>query len=373
MRLHLICEPVEASAYWVTDMVNGIVRESMKKGLDLVTAADGRIRDDMFSAGSPPERRLALVAGYSVGWIDAALRKLSSLEAEPILVSVYQHAFPCGYSSVSFNTAEAMRNLICALAASGKKSIAFFALHRDTIGDLAKLRGFTDGMRACGLSWHSSDIYVRRKAMDCGEQLLANIHRYDAIVCTNDLLAVWLIRYLQERGLRIPDDAAVTGFGNWITVEHFRPRLTRMYTDLEELGCQAVRLHQYMQYNPRVGHCTSTLACRLQTGETALLPEACCTDHAAEAYDSTALPYPADEDILSVLKLEDLVRNTDETDRALLSLLQQGHTYFAAAEALSVSESTAKYRIGRLLKTCALHDRQELLSLVSTYHLFEKE
>jgi len=373
MHLHLLCEPVEASAYWVTDMVNGIVRESLKKGLDLITYTDGQVQEKQFSETHSSERQIALVAGYSLGWIDETLRKLSGIQVEPLLVSVYQHTFRYEYSSVSFNTVKAMQTLIRTLADAGKKSIAFFALHKDTVGDLAKLRGYTSGMRACGLNADTSSIYVRRKAMDCGAQLLSDIRRYDAIVCTNDLLAIWLIRYLQKHGIRIPEDVAVTGFGNWSTVDHFRPRLTRMYTDLEELGCQAVRLHQYMQYNPRIGHCASMLECQLQAGETAPICSRRPADLPVKPYETSSLHYTADEDILSVLKLEDLVRNTDETDRLILSLLLRNETLFSIAEAVSVSESTVKYRLKRLLKICGFRDRQELLQLISAYHLFTKE
>ena len=45
MNLNLISEPVEPEAIWIGDIVNGIVRESMKKALNLVAVTDGRIHD----------------------------------------------------------------------------------------------------------------------------------------------------------------------------------------------------------------------------------------------------------------------------------------------------------------------------------------
>ncbi|MBQ8509736.1 MAG: substrate-binding domain-containing protein [Clostridia bacterium] len=373
MNLYLIYEPVDADAFWITDIVDGIVRESMKKALNLIVINDGNLYSEHSGSQSDTERPLVLVVGCSLIWIDRTLRELSAAGAEPILVSVYEHRFSSVCSSVAFNTIDAMRSLVCAIASSGRRSIAFFALHRDTIGDFAKLKGYAAGMHACQLPFQAADIFERGSIADCAGQLCQQISHYDAVVCSNDLLATYLTRHLQSCGIRVPEDICVTGFGNWSVVDSFTPKLTRMYTDLTELGCQAVRLHQYLQFNPQIGHCSSVLECTLQTGETAPLRSSvtACPDFALSS-GIQAPAYSTDPDIMELLRAEHLVRSLDEIDRKILSSLIAGQTYSATADAIPISESTVKYRIGKILKFCGFADRQELLDFITKYHLFTR-
>lgn len=63
----------------------------------------------------------------------------------------------------------------------------------------------------------------------------------DAIICYNDRMALILMEVLLERGIRIPEDMAVTGFDNLEEGAHITPALTTVTFPIYEMGCTAAK------------------------------------------------------------------------------------------------------------------------------------
>ncbi|HET7846061.1 MAG TPA: LacI family DNA-binding transcriptional regulator [Acidimicrobiia bacterium] len=63
----------------------------------------------------------------------------------------------------------------------------------------------------------------------------------DAVVAANDRMALGAMHALRGRGLRIPEDVAVTGFDDIDEAAWFAPPLTSVEQPLAEMGRQAVR------------------------------------------------------------------------------------------------------------------------------------
>jgi LacI family transcriptional regulator len=64
----------------------------------------------------------------------------------------------------------------------------------------------------------------------------------DAVFCTNDFLAVGVVRALSARGVRIPDDVAVVGFGDLDIATVSAVPLTTVRQPVEDLGRAAIGL-----------------------------------------------------------------------------------------------------------------------------------
>ncbi|MGN1147971.1 MAG: GGDEF domain-containing protein [Lachnospiraceae bacterium] len=56
----------------------------------------------------------------------------------------------------------------------------------------------------------------------------------EAIICANDAMAITVCTYLQERGYRIPEDIAVSGFDGMVLEKYMRPRLTTGIQNINE-------------------------------------------------------------------------------------------------------------------------------------------
>lgn len=106
---------------------------------------------------------------------------------------------------------------------------AFLEAHRDT-----GARPPSDPVRL-GLAQPDGAIAARRLLDEADE-------RPDAVVCANDETALGLMLGALGRGLRVPEDLAVTGFDDMQMAELVRPGLTTVRQPVRELATTAARL-----------------------------------------------------------------------------------------------------------------------------------
>ena len=64
---------------------------------------------------------------------------------------------------------------------------------------------------------------------------------FDALVCGSDIIAIGAMRAAKERGVRIPDDLAITGFDDLPFVQDLDPPLTTIHVPQKVLGELAAR------------------------------------------------------------------------------------------------------------------------------------
>lgn len=137
---------------------------------------------------------------------------------------------------------EPIRELVAGLAARGHRRFLHLAggldfrsaqARRDAYLASVTELGLTDlGVLECGWAGGRALEVVRGLPDD-----LAPV----AIVAANDILATAAVRGLTERGLRVPGDAAVTGWDDQPTSEFQTPSLTSVRIDFAALGAWAVR------------------------------------------------------------------------------------------------------------------------------------
>ncbi|MBV2143545.1 LacI family DNA-binding transcriptional regulator [Falsochrobactrum sp. TDYN1] len=67
-------------------------------------------------------------------------------------------------------------------------------------------------------------------------ELLRQGRAPDAVFCANDLLACGALLEAKDRGLRVPEDIAISGFGNSTLMQELSPGITTVTVDATELG-----------------------------------------------------------------------------------------------------------------------------------------
>lgn len=63
-----------------------------------------------------------------------------------------------------------------------------------------------------------------------------------AVFCANDSVAFGAMRFIQERGLKIPEDVSIVGFDDLEMCKYVNPLLTTVRVSKEEMGKNAVKL-----------------------------------------------------------------------------------------------------------------------------------
>ena len=82
------------------------------------------------------------------------------------------------------------------------------------------------------------------------DKLLSGPDPATAFFCAHDGLAVTIMSELMARNLRIPADASVIGYGNYLTSQHVRPPMTTVDVPGAAFGREAVRLVRQRMTNP---------------------------------------------------------------------------------------------------------------------------
>ncbi len=77
----------------------------------------------------------------------------------------------------------------------------------------------------------------------------------DAVICSNELMSIGVLRAIQERNLKVPEDIGIISFDNDQIAELAYPQISTVKTDVFELGVQSAKLlfdiiednHEYSQ------------------------------------------------------------------------------------------------------------------------------
>ena len=158
---------------------------------------------------------------------------------------VFEQA-PAGVPVVSV-TAEnrtGARQLTDHLLASGHRRIAFISTRTPWPMVEERLRGYREALSAAGLSTPELEVtdgvWDPANGAQMAEQLFGLPDPPTAIMCGNDLLALGALRAARIRGLRVPDDVAVTGFNDFEFAQFADPPLTTVRQRFERVGEEAM-------------------------------------------------------------------------------------------------------------------------------------
>jgi DNA-binding LacI/PurR family transcriptional regulator len=175
------------------------------------------------------------------GFIEAVVRLFEGPK-----VMLDHHLEGLDMSSVREDALGGMRALAEHLLSVGHRRLAYVDLS-DPQGNPWKRRGVDAALTAAGLQplargWVAG---CREKKSDCAaalEWFLELDPRPTAVVCCDDIRALLLIEAARERGLEVPGDLSVTGYGETGVRTGRGDFLTTMAVEPEEMGRRASEL-----------------------------------------------------------------------------------------------------------------------------------
>lgn len=146
--------------------------------------------------------------------------------------------------NVGFDNLQAGFKATQALIEAGRKHIAYFGSMSD-LRDQQRYQGYCDAMNAAGLTTtHISPEKV--SSIETGAMMmreaLDSVPNLDAIFCTNDDLAIGVLRACQSASIDIPRHIAIVGFHGLEIGQITTPRLTSIKTPRYQVGKQATEL-----------------------------------------------------------------------------------------------------------------------------------
>ncbi|MBZ9672645.1 LacI family DNA-binding transcriptional regulator [Mesorhizobium sp. B3-2-1] len=148
---------------------------------------------------------------------------------------------------VGFSNEEAMGLLVKTLARKGYRKFGYIGgtTSRDTRGSQRR-EGFVRAIEELGLppgrlvSFGVPPISIEQG----GQALVSMLERWpdtEAVLCVSDLSAFGALMECKRRGLQVPKDIAIAGFGDYEVAAFCHPGITTVNVDCYGIGRQAAR------------------------------------------------------------------------------------------------------------------------------------
>jgi LacI family transcriptional regulator len=151
-----------------------------------------------------------------------------------------------GLCSVTMRNAAGAEALARELAALGHRDFAVLSGPAATRTSADRVRGFRRGLAQCGVPLPAERVFSAGFHRDGGHgAALAWLDSGIGASClfaVNDVMAIGAIAALRSRGLDVPRDVSVAGFGGFPVFDDFVPALTTVAIPIAQLGDEAVRL-----------------------------------------------------------------------------------------------------------------------------------
>ncbi len=229
-----------------SDTARGITDELEKTGLQLLLAYNeySSEREEKLIEAMLRRRPEGIILTGGIH-TDRARRMLENA-AIPVVETWDIPAKPID-QVVGFSNADAMSLLVRTLAAKGYRRFAYVGgtTERDTRGNQRRI-GFQSAIAALGLpEGRVVSFGVPPISMEQGAQAMASVLEQwpdtQVTICVSDLSAFGAMMECQRRGLNVPKDIAIAGFGNYEIAACSHPRLTSVDIECYEIGKLAAK------------------------------------------------------------------------------------------------------------------------------------
>src|SRR5215831_12653723 len=182
------------------------------------------------------ERRVDGVAILTFGMEDTLIEHLRFRKVPLVFVDVGPDV--PGIANIRINYLNGIRQAVQHLAALRHTRIAFIAGPQHLKSAIARRDAFKTAMEEIGLS--SELIVIGDHRMDGGMKAFHELHAVDnpptAVLCSNDMTAIGVMREAYEQKVSIPESLSLIGFDDIRLTEFTTPPLTTVQMSQHELA-----------------------------------------------------------------------------------------------------------------------------------------
>lgn len=245
--------PELTSPYFAT-LASEISAAAKRHGRSLIIEETSGERDGEINTLTDFSSRL--VDGMILSPLDLSPSDFADKVVSSPLVFLGEHHAPHHADQLVIDNIAAAADVTEHLLALGRRRLAVIGHQSEEGTGSQRWNGVRDTLRRHGLTPNpdliaSTSAYHRASGARAMAELIDSGAAFDAVICFNDLLALGAMHELQERGLGIPGDVAVTGFDDIEDARYVRPALTTVRPDVAFLAEEAMRLLNRRFKNPQ--------------------------------------------------------------------------------------------------------------------------
>ena len=310
----------------------------------------------------PAECETVFVISANFEWTQKTVRALNLSGRTPILLCNQFESLPgCIYSCVCSDINASMRDILDLLKKEKKRAVALYGVNPNSISDLGRANSL--------FTWNDPaippvEVFENNGSLEsCFQTFLPKADSFDAVICTNDFVAVSLVRRLLRMAPELLDRLTVISCAETRLSAYYHRYITTLSVNFSQYGAAAVSIYESLKKQDYVANMMLRIRWTLSADSQAhvALPE-------------VSLPHNGWEDIfysdpeLRQMNIADKLLNlADDADCEILKRLISGDTYQQIAEATFPSEGSVKYRIKKMLERSGAVNKHELLTVLRDY------
>jgi len=231
---------------YFSEILQGIEEVAQSHSYSLFMAASQRdSQREQTIVQAMRERRVDGVIICSTAFSDEQSQQLSKYGI-PIVVVNNQAAEDYRYS-IYHDDVYGSRQLTRHLIQLGHRKIAYLGNSHSGRTTQDRLAGFRQEMESAGLSIPANFLYEipgseLQNTVSAVQHFLDSADYPTALVCFNDMMAIGVLKNLQQRGVRVPEEFSITGFDNIVFSNYTNPPLTTFDQPKRFIGQKAAEL-----------------------------------------------------------------------------------------------------------------------------------
>lgn len=355
--------------------VKGIKEVAESKGFDLAFHEMSSEDDICFLVKSCSK---VLILGFSENWIRSMTERFTVVGIHPVLVSVSSLMPAINVSCISQDRKSVITKSVSCLRQAGRNKIALVGINPMAFSDIQRKEAFInciepDYKKRSSVNLPVSHVFESKGSISqCCDHFLKQCGKYDSAICANDLVGIILIKKSSDKGVIIPDDLYVIGYGNNALGLYTKPGLTTFEPDYYEAGRNAVAIYNILDESPKIGSINTEIESHMiERGSTKGLKEAISDNininKYAGLYNNDRLQFANDIDVKELLKIETFFNKCDEIDRQILDGCLKGKTMEEITMDIPIGFSTFRYRLNKFYKYFNTASKDELCLLLKRY------
>lgn len=351
MNMQFIIEPAYQNSFWCLKTLKGLKNQASLRKIQLMPLKES----SLLQMAPTQKNTVIMILGTSINWIRHIVALSSKMGYVCLLVTGDQLPETADrVSSVLIDYQSGMYALLSHLKSMGDEKIALLGINPNSYADSIKSQCFPQ----------KEDIYYNYGSITtCVDQLWSNISSYDAVICSNHAVAVYLHHFLQIHGIDLKDDLHLATFGDSILSDLMDPPITSIVQDYQELGAQAINAYSFLTKNPTPIINILIKGSLKTNGTTVSLnsPPISSADYAPDVnfYNDTCMS--------SILSLERLLSDANSLDIIILKKILEKETQEQIAEELHLALSSLRYHIKKMRSFFPGLPNTELVEVAAQY------
>lgn len=361
MALLVLCDAKYYRSVWCMKKLCGIYDEAAKRRISVPLYTDLSAFEK--DAGQYENNAAVICLFDSVAWMKKAAEIIEQAGLHPILSTYMCNLLPPrGASVVASNADDAMYTAVDYLQGCGKRRIALVGINRDSWNDTG---------RANTLKQYTTEdtrglFYIDDSMENCFAAFYAQHTRYDAVICSNDHIAIHLCEWFRRRGEKPP---FLLSFTDTITARLYADGITSMSVNFYEVGRTAVAAYFDRLRHRAESVCIflkSELHIRGSTDNQPYIQNRLPLQKAVEdAKQPGKITIPLFQRRLS--RLEHLLNTSDAVNLKLIYALLLNHSYEEMGAFCFLTPEAARYRVRKIRDMLGCENRREAAAVLADY------